>query len=323
MMVPTSLAVALSLTAVATAYKPTEASFNWVDIKQFFAFGDSYTFVQGTAGYANFSFIGDLIYNPNWTAHDLLSNKIIPHNTSSDGSNWVEYLTGCFSGSPLHCSRQLWDFAFAGSDITEDLLPLHHNFTSPLDVQVAQFVKNGALEAIPKVEDHERITAWWIGINDTGDVLGHNITDLTAFWAEEMTSYFNAVERAYSFGLRGAYLFINVPPEDRSPNDLGTTRQAAAAESIAGYNSALASSVANFSASHPDLHVSSFDAHAWFGKALDDYEELGFKNVTGFCTCEDDSYFWYNTGHPTQRVHKLLAAAIEEQLVKESKSSHR
>ena len=104
---------------------------------------------------------------------------------------------------------------------------------------------------------------------------------MTAFWAQEMDSYFDTVERAYTAGLRGAYLFLNVPPEDRSPNDLGTSRQAAAAESIVGYNSALAASVADFSASHPDLHVSSFDAHAWFGNALDNYEELGFKNVTG------------------------------------------
>lgn len=100
-----------------------------------------------------------------------------------------------------------------------------------------------------------------------------------------MSSYFTTVERAYTSGLRGAYLFLNVPPEDRSPNDLGTSRQTAAAESIAGYNAALEASVANFSTSHPDLHVSSFDAHAWFGKALDDYEELGFKNVTGCVVC--------------------------------------
>ena len=53
-MIPTRVAVALSLVAAATAHNPTEAPFNWADIKQFFAFEDSYTFVQGTAGYANF-----------------------------------------------------------------------------------------------------------------------------------------------------------------------------------------------------------------------------------------------------------------------------
>jgi hypothetical protein len=38
--------------------------------------------------------------------------------TSAGGPNWVEYLTGCFSGLPSKCKRQLWDFAFAGADVS-------------------------------------------------------------------------------------------------------------------------------------------------------------------------------------------------------------
>jgi hypothetical protein len=40
------------------------------------AFGDSYTYVQGTAGLQNFSFIGDL-QNFSYTPQQLLSNEIV------------------------------------------------------------------------------------------------------------------------------------------------------------------------------------------------------------------------------------------------------
>jgi len=105
----------------------------------------------------------------------------------------VEFLTGCFSGRPSDCPVELWDFAYAGSDISSDLyvllpyyphgddethvphsLPLHHNITTPLVDQVRQFVDNNVLSIIPKKPDSARLTAWWIGINDTGDILGRN-----------------------------------------------------------------------------------------------------------------------------------------------------
>ena len=86
-----------------------------------------------------------------------------------------------------------------------------------------------------------------------------------------MTAYFNAVERAYSSGLRGAYLFINVPTLDRSPGALAQTADARAtyARHIAAYNAALAARVRSFAAAHPDVAVLGFDANAWFARALD------------------------------------------------------
>lgn len=40
------------------------------------AFGDSYTYVQGTAGLQNYSFIGDL-QNFSYTPRQLVSNEIV------------------------------------------------------------------------------------------------------------------------------------------------------------------------------------------------------------------------------------------------------
>lgn len=160
------------------------------------------------------------------------------------------------------------------------------------------------------------MTFWWIGINDTGDTLNNaSITNFPAFWDEEMTSYFNAVQTAHDNGLK-AHLFINVPPGDRAPLNAGNvTNEAKARQHIELFNSALAGHISAFASNNPDAIAMSFDANAWFNSVLDEPEKFGFTNVTGFCTCADpEGFFWFNAGHPTEKVHRLLAEAIETQL---------
>jgi len=287
-------------------------SFKWDSIKYMYAFGDSYTFVQGTNGFANFSFIGDAI--DAYTSQQLLVDEIIPKNTSSEGSNWIEFLTGCFEGSPGRCKKQLWNFAFAGSDIDAALLPRHHNFTLALVDQVKLWVEFGST-VVPHPAG-ETLTAWWIGINDTGDTLNNaSITDFPAFWETEMTSYFKAVQMAHDNGLR-SHLFINVPAEDRNPATVGNAANSAKMKlHIQQYNTALTNHIQSFQAANPDATIMTFDSNAWFNMVLDSPAQFGFTNVTGFCTCADpEGFFWYNSGHPTQLVHQLLATAIEKQL---------
>ncbi|KAJ6605660.1 hypothetical protein B0H10DRAFT_2229019 [Mycena sp. CBHHK59/15] len=252
--------------AAATAPRPNV--FDWDSIRYMYAFGDSYTFVQGTVGHANFSFIGDAL-DLSFTPKQLLNNQIIPKN--------IEFLTGCMGGSPSRCSKQLWNFAFAGSDIDGALLPLHHNFTIPLVDQVNQW------------------------------------------------------QKAHDNGLK-THLFINVPAEDRSPGNVGNPVQSAKMKThLDEFNTILANHIASFKTANAgkptsflgslccniiaDATIMTFDSNAWFNMVLDSPSEFGFTNVTGFCTCADPAgFFWYNTGHPTERVHKLLAGAIEAQL---------
>ncbi|KAF7288527.1 Lysophospholipase A [Mycena chlorophos] len=309
------LLAALSATQIvrsaATTSEHSEV-FNWDSIRFVYAFGDSYTFVQGTNGFPNFSFVGD---EAGYTTEQALTSRIIPKNTSSEGSNWIEYLTGCFEGTPFFCKKQLWNFAFAGSDITGALLPLHHNYTTSLVEQVNQWA-TAAAKAIPHPRG-ETLTAWWIGINDTGDTLNNaSITDFPAFWQEEMVAYFDAVQLAHDNGLT-THLFINVPAEDRNPSSLGNSAasQATYKLHIEQFNSALDSSIRAFKASNPDAVIMTFDSNTLFNTILDNPEQYGFTNTTGFCTCADpEGFFWYNSGHPTQAVHKIIAAAIEAEL---------
>lgn len=86
--------IAVLLAILTVSSHPT--AFDWDTVEVVYAFGDSYSFVQGRRGHANFryamnplflsvcsfpvhSFIGDAL-NVAFTPHKLLTNEILPKN---------------------------------------------------------------------------------------------------------------------------------------------------------------------------------------------------------------------------------------------------
>lgn len=129
-----------------------------------------------------------------------------------------------------------------------------------------------------------------------------------------MNSYFAAVQEAYDHGLR-MHLFLNVPPGERSPANIGdATKAAALKENIDLFNEALDAHTRAFAESNQGAIVITFDAQALFNELLNNADQYGFTNTTGFCTCSDPAFFWFNSGHPTERVHKMLAEAVDTHL---------
>ena len=55
-------------------HKP--GNFSWANTKYLIAFGDSYTYVQGTNGLQNYSFIGDYL-DFDYSPQKLLSDRIV------------------------------------------------------------------------------------------------------------------------------------------------------------------------------------------------------------------------------------------------------
>ncbi|KAI9644336.1 hypothetical protein NHQ30_007693 [Ciborinia camelliae] len=138
--------------------------------------------------------------------------------TSAGGPNWVEYLTSCFSGLPSKCTKQLWNFAFAGSDVSTTYTALHHNYTVSLENQILEW----SIYALPVVpmNPSKTLVAIWIGINDIGDTdsytfPSHNSTDLSSLYTNIITAEFAAIETIYQAGFRN-YLFMNLPPLQRT-----------------------------------------------------------------------------------------------------------
>jgi phospholipase/lecithinase/hemolysin len=313
-----ALAISASASPIPGVSKGNKNHFSWHSTKSLIAFGDSYTYVQGTLGRQNYSFIGDN-FDISFTPEELLSNRIVQNltGTAEGGPNWVEFLTNCGVENGLHdprkCDKQLWNFAFAGADVIDDnnFTPLHHNYTVSFQRQIEQFVfyGNHALES-----------------NDLSSIRGRNAT-FAPLYEQDQDYVFEAVEKVYHLGYKN-FLFMNLPPLDRGP---GTPH--VNASMVAEYNNIHAAHADAFQAKHRDATVLQFDINGVLNDVLDNYRQYGFKNITDFCPGYNqpdilmnpekygctalDTYFWYNSGHLTSHTHKIFAKALSKWLLEQ------
>ncbi|KAL1601714.1 hypothetical protein SLS60_006629 [Paraconiothyrium brasiliense] len=316
------------------------SSFQWATTKHLIAFGDSYTFIQGTAGHPNYSFIGDN-FNLAFTPKDLIADRIVQNltGTAEGGPNWVELLTNCGVKpgltDPRKCEVQLFDFAYAGANTISDpdFTPLHHPETVALEVQIDQFEKYGdpALTSTHTIKKkNDALVAFWIGINDINDLAklrGRNAT-FAPLYERVQIRQFELVQRVYDLGYRN-FLFMNLPPLDRGPSP------SVNASMVSSFNSILNSHADGFTEGHKDATVLQFDVNSVLNGVLDHYADYGFKNVTNFCPgynqpdvlsnpdkygCTPlDTYFWYNSGHLTSKTHKVFTRELAKFLKAKSR----
>ncbi|KAB5539331.1 lysophospholipase A [Coniochaeta sp. 2T2.1] len=329
-----------SLLSIPAAALPQRGTFDWDKTKHVVAFGDSYTYIQGTAGLQNFSFIGDYLPgNFAYTPDTLLSNKIVQNftGTAEGGPNWIEYLTdrGVKPGltSPLTCKRQLWDFAFAGADVAEEFTPLHHPYTIPLVNQTQQFLAYGddVLKRRACLNPARTLVAIWIGINDINDsAKSTTIPSFAAFYASILDRVFSSsVSSLLSAGYRN-FLFVNLPPLDKTPSNLLKQPEARTpnATMVGWWNDALAERVGALDKTGEGVTAMGYDANEFLNGVLETPERYGVRNTTGYCAgyLQADvltdpgkygcpvpvgEYFWFNSGHMTSHVHEVMAPDVE------------
>ncbi|KAH8731992.1 lysophospholipase-like protein A [Phaeosphaeriaceae sp. PMI808] len=286
--------------------------FNWKTTKSVIAFGDSYTYVQGSLGHTNYTYMGDN-FNISFTPEKLFSNRIVLNQTwvnegtASGGSNWVEFLTGCgiekgFT-DPKTCNIQLWDFAYAGANTVSEVgfTPAHSNHSVSFEQQIDQFVGYGnpALQSIG-VRKEDALIAIWIGIND--------INDLTRLRGKNETLH-HSMKRSPSPALNTS--LINT------------------------FNNIAATYAEDFQSNHRDATVLQFDINTLLNEILDKHEAYGFKNTTGVCPgynqadiranpqkygCGEglDTYFWYDAGHLGSHTHKTFTGMLRKWLIRRS-----
>ncbi|KPM43942.1 hypothetical protein AK830_g2598 [Neonectria ditissima] len=309
--------------------------FTWHDTNHVIAFGDSYTYVQGTSGYPKYSFIGsnlpgDFAFSP----ERLLENRIVQNYTSQSagGPNWIEHLTGCAvedgEHSPLDCDVQLWDFAVAGANTAEALLPLHHPFIVPLVNQTQQFLEYGdsVLREHAGLDPSKSLVAIWIGINDIIDAQLLNKTS-PEFYAENIRTMFaQSVAPLVEAGYKNLLVF-NLPPLDRSPLNRITFQGQLNTELIQTWNNELEAQTRAFAAKHKRVRIAVFDNNKLLNGILEAPNSYGIKNTTDFCEARkkwpqvvDDpasfgclpvsEYFWFDSAHIGTKIHKALADGV-------------
>jgi len=287
-------------------------------VHKFFPFGDSYT----TTSFA--------VNGTQPSSSNPLGNPPYPGYTSSNGPNWVDFLTVKYNKSLI----ETYNLAYGGATVDSSLVAQY-------EPTVLDFVQQVNDEFIPTYVE-KKTAAWtsanslfaaFFGINDVGNSYSQQNATLNA---DIFKVYSSLVEKLYNTGARN-FLFINVPPVNLSPltQANGASAQALEAADIKDFNSKLASLATNLMARHRDATVFVFDANKLFSQVLanpDSYSQTAiYKNTTTYCAAYENGtpaentliascgipvneYFWLNTLHPTYPMQDVLAQQIAKTL---------
>ncbi|KAK7942738.1 uncharacterized protein PG986_011851 [Apiospora aurea] len=272
-----------------------------------------------------------------------LGNPSYPGYTSSNGPNWVDYLTVKYNASLL----QTYNLAVGGATVDSDLVKPY----LPTVLSVKQQVQDVFLPSYPSSPSSssssssengpvvqwsasDSLFAFWIGINDVGNSYWQD--DTAALNRQIFAVYADVVRTLYGDAGARNFLFLNVPPVDRSPLTLGQGAAAAEREAadIAAFNALtaeLAADLATATEGEEGANVWAYDVHALFTEVLDRpgaYKATaGYVNTTAFCEAYQNGtpnldtldpacgipvneYFWLNSLHPTYPMHDVVAEQV-------------
>ncbi|KAG9221383.1 hypothetical protein CCMSSC00406_0009832 [Pleurotus cornucopiae] len=244
-----------------------------------FSFGDSYT-------QTGFDPYGTLP-----SADNPIGNPTFPGWTSTGGINWVGAGTTTFNKSHI----LTYNYAYGGATIDSNLVTPYQSTVISLTEQVDQYLATaGTKPPSTPWTGSNSLFSIWIGINDIGN----------SFWLEG---------RDADTGARN-FLFVNVPPIDRSPMMLAADQWSQDMERVVinTFNAKLAAQAAAFKASHPGVETYIWDSHATFTRILDSPTTYGFVDATTFGA--GPGIFWGDNLHPSSPAHVLFAEDVAEVL---------
>jgi phospholipase/lecithinase/hemolysin len=305
----------------------TEEWTGWQHIKHAFIFGDSYT----QTGF-NYTLTPPSPSNP-------LGNPAYPGWTSSNGPNWVDFLTVKYNASLL----LTYNLAYGGATVDSDLVPPYTPSVLSLKYQVQnEFIpaytgNSPAAPSAPKWTGADSIFAIWIGINDVGNSYWFEDARLNALYEDIFEVYAGLLDELYGFGARN-FVFINVPPVDRSPLTVSQGEWSIEREKtvIAKWNGLVEDLAASFKEEHVDeINAWVYDSNLSFNEVIDDpsshQQTALLKNTTDFCVDYQggtpawdtfyqncgvpvNQYFWLNNLHPTYPINDVVAAGVAAEL---------
>jgi len=278
--------------------------------------GDSYS----TTGFNGTTGLEPSMSNP-------LGNPSYPGYTSSNGPNWVDYLTTVFNESLL----ETYNFAYGGATLDSDLVQPYLPSVRSVKQQVQdEFLPTYGSSPFTPWMSNNTLFAFFVGINDVGNSYCQpNESDIQTRIFQE---YARLVDSVYAAGGR-KFLFLNVPPIQFAPQTSihGAIVQKQEQRAIIDWNSRLAELAVGMVNDYPDVTTLTFDTYALFSTVLRDPtffpQTAQYKNTTGYCaeymngtptetyldpTCgiPVNEYFWLNTLHPTYPMHKVVAQQI-------------
>ncbi|EIN06932.1 hypothetical protein PUNSTDRAFT_145192 [Punctularia strigosozonata HHB-11173 SS5] len=292
-------ATSKSSTVSSTSSAPTSTSTTAVNY--WFSFGDSYT-QTGFVTTDTLPAVGNPLGNPDY-----------PGYTAVGGENWIDVATTVYN----HSTVLTWNYAYGGATIDASLVAPYEPTVLSLTDQVNEFLDGAASKpASAPWTSSDALFSVWIGINDIGNSY-YQSGSRSAFDSTLLNAYFALVQKLRSdVGARN-FLFINVPPIDRSPLMLAQSTDAQALEKtvIADFNSQLVTYVNQFKANNTGVTTWIYDANTAFTTILDSPTTYGFVDATSYGNTGD---FWGNNYHPSsaaqvmfgEQVGKLLSGTV-------------
>lgn len=263
------------------------------DLIHYFAFGDSYTTTS-------FNINAD---QP--SPSNPMGNPALGQGTWSGGPNYVGYLTTKYN----YTTVLAYDFAFAGATITDSQVPVTDPSIHTFEQQVEQDFEP-KYTGSNKFWGSNSIFSIFFGINDIGLPLTSepgSLEDINTRVPALLDAYFSLCDQLYNQGAR-LFLFVGVPPSDRSPyiTGLGTGTATAFSNWVNTFNGQLAQRIPQFTSSHPGAVGATYDYHRWMAALLDSPTDYGFPDAT--CINSDGvSCVWWNNYHPGAKLNDLLA----------------
>ncbi|KAK5626307.1 hypothetical protein RRF57_002022 [Xylaria bambusicola] len=287
----------------------------WENIKNAFIFaGFDYTSTQPSA------------VNP-------LGNPTYPGWTSSNGPNWVGYLTFKYNASSL----LTYNLAYGGATVDSNLV-------APYDVSVKSLKDQVELEFIPGYTGNSAKATWtgdnsifavWIGINDIGNSYYKGADETKVLNAQIFDAISDLIDQIYEAGGRN-YVLINVPPLERTPLIVpqGDWAVSTSQADVASWNQ-LVLDFADTLEGKGDTNVWVYDSNKSFGEVIGDplshAETSRLKNTTDYCVAYQNGtpaqdtldascgvpvneYFWLNNLHPTSAIHEVVAKGVADLL---------
>jgi phospholipase/lecithinase/hemolysin len=269
-----SIALALSLATTSLAARYTNTSWSgWSNIKHLFVFGDSYTQT------------GFNVTSTQPSSSNPFGNPPYPGWTSSNGPNWVGFLTTTYNASTL----LTYNMAYGGATVDSTLVtPYAPTVISMKDQVLTEFLPTyGSYPASAPWTSESSLFAFFIGINDVGNSwwLNNNTLYDTIF-----STYASLLSDVYATGARN-FLFLSVPPVNLAPLTLNQDDGGYATENegkvILEWNKRLSAMVEAFQANHSGTTAFVHDTWGLYNAVIEDpgaYEQTaGLKNVTGYC----------------------------------------
>jgi phospholipase/lecithinase/hemolysin len=203
----------------------------------------------------------------------------------------VDFLTVKYNASVL----EMFNLAYGGATVNSTLVAPYEPTVISLQQQVQdEFIPayTGASPAAPSAPawtGANSLFAFWIGINDVGNSYYYGTGTTGPLNAKIFAVYSGLVDTLYSLGARN-FVFINVPPVDRSPLMLAQGTDATTLEKadLAAFNGLIGDMAKNLTTAHAGaVNVWVYDSNASFSAVLDNpavyTQTAGYKNTTAYC----------------------------------------